>query len=216
MRLSARLSLRVAGNSPSRPSRLLPRLLPRDRTAAPRAPASPDRGGPLALRCSRRCRSTSGAASPESAAAGASPLEVLIRCRALGVSPIVEVAGLSSPACALCLRIVSPAAVTSPECFSGPPFRRYEAERNPGTEAGVRLLVLNDGRRGVQVSACSLSGALAETRRFGGEGGEVPDGCATSGGSPANRAWANRAGGLRAPTSGETTLFGELLAIVPT
>ena len=147
----------------------------------------PYRGGPLALRCSipGRCLDIpSGAASPESAAAGASPLEALIRCRALGVSPIVEVACLSSPAGALGLSIVSPAIVTSPECLSGPPFGRYVAERSPGVEAGVLVLVLYDGRRGVQSSACSLSGALAESLRFG---GEVPDG-PTSGGSPANRA----------------------------
>lgn len=160
-----------------------PHLLPRDRTAAPRAPTMPYRGGPLALRCSipARCLGIlpSGAASPESAAAGASPLEALIRCRALGVSPIVEVACLSSPACALVLSIVM-----SPECLSGPLFGRYVAERSPGVEAGVLVLVLYDGRRGVQASACSLSGALAESRRFG---GELPDG-PTSGGSPANRA----------------------------
>ena len=169
-----------------------PHLLPRERTAAPRAPTIPYRGGPLALRCcSWRCLGIPpGAASPESAAASASPLEALIRCRALGVSPIVEVACLSSPACALCLSIVSPAIVTSPEC---PPFGRYVAERSPGVEAGILVLVLYDGRRGVQASACSLSGALAESLRFG---GEVPD-APTSGGSPANRACANRDVGLR-------------------
>ena len=127
-----------------------PHLAPRDRTAASTLHLVV---GPLGL---RRLPPSAGT-SPGSP--GVSPL-ALSRCRALGVSPIGEEAwGLSSP------RSTDSPIVASPERLSALGY--VTERRNPGVEVGV--LVLCDERRGVQSSASSLAGALAECRRLTGE-----------------------------------------------